>query len=201
MDVGAGAGPYRELFNHCHYRTHDFGQEPSTIGRYTALDYVSDITAIPVDDQSFDVVLCTEVLEHVPEPGAAVREFARILCPGGSLLISAPLGSVLHQEPFHFYGGFTPHWYSKVLSEAGFESVTVESNMGFFSLFAQEARRFSALLRPRRSARSPLWVTLLWLVSIPVTRPLPHIAGHLDALDLERIATVGYHVFAVRSAS
>src|SRR5712691_11277000 len=79
LDVGAGGGQYRSFFSHCDYRAHDFGKEPETIGRYTPLDYESDITSIPVDSDSFDVVLCTEVLEHVPEPVQAVREMARIL--------------------------------------------------------------------------------------------------------------------------
>src|SRR5579862_7956393 len=48
LDVGAGPGKYRGLFAHCDYRAHDFGQEPGTRGRYTRLDYESDITAIPI---------------------------------------------------------------------------------------------------------------------------------------------------------
>src|SRR5690348_7241307 len=111
LDVGAGTGKYRSLFLNCDYRTQDFGQEHDTVGKYTSLDYVSDIAAIPVPDGSFDVVLCTEVLEHVAEPIRAVKELARILKPGGTLLLTAPLGSFLHQEPFHYYGGYTPHWY------------------------------------------------------------------------------------------
>src|SRR5262245_31626356 len=111
LDVGAGIGQYRGLFAHCRYEAPDFGQEPGTVGSYTAMDYVSYICAIPVEDGSFDVVLCTEVLEHVPDPGRAVLEMARILRPGGTLLLTAPLGSILHQEPYHYYGGYTPHWY------------------------------------------------------------------------------------------
>ncbi len=203
LDVGAGAGPYRRLFSHCDYRAHDFGWEPSTVGKYTELDYQSDITAIPVPDGSVDVILCTEVLEHVPEPIRAVHELARILRKGGRLLLSAPLGSFLHQEPYHFYGGFTPYWYHRFLPEAGLEISSLEANRGFFSLFAQEALRFSAYVDPRRTFKEgpgrALGLTAVWLVTLPFVRAvLPLLAGLLDRMGLERTATVGYHIVAVR---
>jgi ubiquinone/menaquinone biosynthesis C-methylase UbiE len=202
LDVGAGVGQYRDLFNHCEYRAHDFGLEPATAGQYTTLDYESDITAIPVGDESFDAVLCTEVLEHVPEPIAAVREMARILRPAGRLMISAPLGSHLHQEPYHFYGGYTPHWYARFLPAAGCDVRSIESNCGFFSFFGQEAQRFSAYLRPSHTrqlgfARSAV-LSIVWLVTLPGCQLLPMLGGALDRLGLERIATVGYHVVAVK---
>lgn len=201
LDVGAGVGQYRHFFSHCDYRAHDFGLEPATAGQYTALDYQSDITAIPVSDGSFDAVLCTEVLEHVPEPIAAVREMARILRPEGRLMISAPLGSHLHQEPYHFYGGYTPYWYERFLPAAGCEVQSIEANGGFFSFFGQEAQRFSAYLRPSQTrhlglARSSL-LSVVWLITLPACEILPAL-GALDRLGLERIATVGYHVVAVK---
>ena len=119
LDAGAGPGQYRQLFAHCDYKAQDFAREPGTAGKYTPLDYESDITAIPVPDASFDAVICTEVLEHVPDPVAALAEMARILKPGGRLLLTAPLASYLHQEPYHYYGGYTPYWYRKFLPERG----------------------------------------------------------------------------------
>ena len=205
LDVGAGPAPYRSTFSHCLYKAHDFAQEPSTIGKYTKLDYVSDITNIPVPSNSFDVILCTEVLEHVPEPIQAIKEFARILNSRGILLVTAPLGSLLHQEPYHFYGGYTPYWYKKVLSEAGFLEIAIETNGGFFSFFAQEALRFSALLDPRRTWRFgwryiPLGI--LWLVTLPFLRIIfPWTASSLDALGIDRSATVGYHIVAKKEAA
>ena len=133
LDVGAGSSPYRDAFAHCEYWTQDFTQlQPDQLrhGGYGAIDYVCDATAIPVADASFDAVLCTEMLEHVPEPIRVVRELARILKPGGSLILTAPLGSGLHQEPFHFYGGYTPYWYQRFLPEAGFDRIQIESNAG-----------------------------------------------------------------------
>lgn len=204
LDVGAGPGRYRSLFAHCEYQAHDFGQEPGTLGQYTALDYQSDILDIPVPDHSFGVILCTEVLEHVPDPVAAIREMARILKPGGRLLLTAPLGSFLHQEPYHFYGGYTPHWYRKFLPEAGFEIEHIEANKGFFLFFSQESQRFSQFIHPRKTWRLGIgrWIFLsgVWLAMLPLRIVLPPLGACLDGLELEQMATVGYHVSAVRNS-
>ncbi len=200
LDVGAGSGQYRDFFSHCIYMTQDFGQEPATIGKYTPLDFVSDIIAIPAESESFDVILCTEVIEHVPDPILAVKEMARLLKPGGKIYLTAPLGSSLHQEPFHFYGGYTPYWYQKFLPASGIEIISIEKNMGFFSFLSQESQRSSALMAPWRlkgktNLLSGSVVTLLWLVMLPFTRLLlPLFAKFLDDLRLENETTVGYHV-------
>ena len=145
LDVGAGSCPYRNLFAHCEYRSHDLAPlrgDQLRHGGYGHLDYVSDLTAIPVADGSFGAVLCTEVLEHHPEPIAVVTELARILKPGGDLILTAPLGSGIHQEPYHYYGGYTPWWYERFLTRVGFENICVEPNEGSLRFFAQESIRF-----------------------------------------------------------
>jgi SAM-dependent methyltransferase len=189
------------LFAHCEYKTHDFGEEPGTVGHYTPLDYVSDITEIPVPNASFDVILCTEVLEHVPEPIQAVAEISRILKPGGRAILTAPLGSRLHQEPYHFYGGYTPYWYQNFLPMYGLEIETITPNQGFFSYFAQEAVYFHCVIAPWNWKVSWRWakliLALLWLVTLPLCRLLlPASAFYLDRLDIEKTGTIGYHVLA-----
>jgi ubiquinone/menaquinone biosynthesis C-methylase UbiE len=202
LDVGAGSCPYRSFFDQCEYRAHDFGQlQPEQLlGRsgYGVIDYLSDILSIPVPDASFDVILCTEVLEHVVEPIRAIHELARILRPGGWLILTAPLGSGLHQEPHHFYGGYTPHWYNKVLAEAGFERIVIEPNGGFFKHYGQESQRFASLLAPRRGRRQVLWAPV-WLLSLPWFAFICPLWAHLlDKIDRDKAFTVGYHVTAVR---
>ena len=65
------------------------------------IDLVSDITEIPAPDASFDAILCSEVLEHIPEPTHALDEFMRLLRPGGTLILSAPFASLVHFAPYH----------------------------------------------------------------------------------------------------
>lgn len=140
LDVGAGSCPYRNLFSHCEYRSQDLRPlqgEQLRFGGYGHIDYVSDLASIPVPENSFDAVLCTEVLEHHPEPIQVVCELARIMRPGGTLILTAPLGSGIHQEPYHFYGGYTPWWYERFLTAAGFEEITIEPNEGSLRFLAR----------------------------------------------------------------
>lgn len=121
LDAGAGASKYRPYFAHCHYETQDFCQYEGELVNYLQpISYVCDVAAIPLPAQCLDAILCTEVIEHVVDPMAVLKEFSRLLKPGGRLFLSAPLLSSLHMEPYHFYGGFTHHWYRHWLPSVGF---------------------------------------------------------------------------------
>ena len=144
-----------------------------------------------MEDNSFDVVLCTEVLEHVPEPIAVVHELGRILKPGGKLILTAPLGSGLHQEPYHFYGGYTPHWYQKFLTESGFEDITIVPNAGTLRHIGQETIRFVRL------TMNLWWFWPVGLMLWPFLMMVPLVARALDSYCGDEF-TVGYHVTAVK---
>ena len=121
LDAGAGASKYQPYFVHCRYETQDFCKYEGELVKYLKpIDYVCEITAIPLEDGCLDAVLCTEVLEHVTDPMAVLKEFSRLLKPGGRLLLTAPMLSFVHMEPYHYYGGFTQFWYKHWLSRFGF---------------------------------------------------------------------------------
>ena len=203
LDVGAGECRYRSLFGHCDYKAQDFGKYEGTsrgllseTWKYAQLDFVCDASAIPVDDGGFDAVLCIELLEHVPEPIKVLKEIGRILKAGGWAFISAPLGSGLHQQPFHFYGGFTPHFYRHFLGELGFEVVSITPNGRFFRMLLQEMNRGTDIIQSHR--RFPRWHPARWLLRAASSDYVARWISRLDdEIPIDEF-TVGYHVEALK---
>jgi ubiquinone/menaquinone biosynthesis C-methylase UbiE len=154
LDAGAGEQRFRRFCGHLNYVAQDFGQYDGTGNRaalqtgswdQSTLDIVSDITAIPQPDASFDAIMCTEVLEHLPDPLAAFREFARLLKPGGYLILTAPFCSLTHFAPFHFSTGFSRYFYERHLTDLGFEIIELVPNGNYFEYLAQEIRRIPSV--------------------------------------------------------
>jgi SAM-dependent methyltransferase len=82
LDVGCGDRPYESLLRDAaEIVGFDVPANPHA-------DLHGYVDAIPADEASFDIVLCLQVLEHVPDPAAAVRELRRVVRPGGRVLLS-----------------------------------------------------------------------------------------------------------------
>jgi SAM-dependent methyltransferase len=94
LDVGASIGSYAMLF-------------PNRIGidieRAPGVHVVMDAHSLAFRDRSFDVVLATEILEHLPEPQRAVDEMRRVLRPGGSVVLTTRFLFPLHDAPGDYY--------------------------------------------------------------------------------------------------
>lgn len=124
LDVGSGDAPYRELFDQHRYVTCDW--EQTIYAPETAPDIVAAADDIPLEDASVDAILCTQVLEHVAEPRQALAEFHRLLRPGATVWITAPLTWYLHETP-HDYYRYTPWGMRYLLESTGFVDIDIHA--------------------------------------------------------------------------
>lgn len=97
VDVGSGESPYRGVIAHGRYVGVDRSPRAPD-----ALLVTADAAALPLATAVADAVLCTEVIEHVPDERALAAELARIAAPGASMLLSAPFVHGLHEQPYDF---------------------------------------------------------------------------------------------------
>jgi SAM-dependent methyltransferase len=104
-DIGCGEQPLRAQIEGlgATYTGVDIEQNPQQ-----TVEVVASITDLPLTENSFDTIICTEVLEHVSDTYTAFGELARVLRPGGHLVISVPFGYPLHEEPYD-YVRLTPY--------------------------------------------------------------------------------------------
>lgn len=203
LDVGAGELQNRKLCDHLQYVSQDFCQyfgqrggaieEGLQIGEWdtSRIDLVCDITEIAAPDSSFDAILCSEVLEHVPEPTHALDEFARLLKPGGTLILTAPFSSNVHMAPYHFCSGFSKYWYEHHLSKRGFQVLDLTPNGDWYALLRQEITRLGGLERQRGNWSWPLaYLYCLAGVAYFALR---------SKRTAEDLACFGWHCFALKT--
>ena len=187
LDVGAGDAPYRELFHHTEYRTTDWEASPHEGAR--AADIIARRSASAATAE-IDVVLCTQVLEHVSEPAAVLAEIARVLRPGGRLYLTVPLVWELHELP-HDYFRYTRPGLEHLLRRAGFAGVVVEPRTDCFTTAAQ----LLANLGPRWAGRPTGSTTRRDEVSALLASLAEQVAA-LAPLDVQRILPLGYQAVA-----
>jgi SAM-dependent methyltransferase len=127
VDVGCGAQPYRSLLPAgTAYVGLDIERAKEAFGYATPDTILFDGGHWPEGARDADVVLCTEVLEHVREPRALLAEAHAALRPGGRLLLTVPFAARWHFVP-HDYWRFTPSSLKLLLEEAGFRNVVVRA--------------------------------------------------------------------------
>jgi SAM-dependent methyltransferase len=183
LDAGAGRAPYRDLFAHARYETADFLAVKGK--KYIEPDYVCDLAEIPVEDARFDHVVLTQVLEHLPEPAKVLAELRRVLKPGGTLWLTAPLFYAEHERPFDFFR-YTQFGLRHLLESAGFQVEEIDWMEGYLGTLSYQARLMSQSL-PSSSGDyggGPSGLALA-LAARAAKRAGRHAADGLATLDLK----------------
>ncbi len=131
LDIGCGKSPYRRLFE-------------NNIESYTGLDPRSSVADIKQDfykakikPNSYDTVLSTQVLEHVPEPEEFIRKVYRILKKKGIVIITVPFVGSLHEEPYDYFR-YTPYSLTYLFSKIGFKIVYIKGQGNWLAAIATD---------------------------------------------------------------
>ena len=161
LDAGCGRRPYAEFFSD--YTGLEFDRV-----RYA--DAPADVWGsgmeLPFRDNAFATVFSSQVLEHVPEPWRMVAEMARVLEPGGHLILTAPHIWGLHEAP-HDYFRFTCYGLEHLARRVGLQPVEVRPMAGYWVTagvrFCYYLRRFErGPLKPVVRAMFALIQLLAW---------------------------------------
>lgn len=105
------------------------------VERGPGADVVADIQHLPFRSGAFDAVKATEVLEHVPDAMAALRECRRVLGPGGHIVVTAPFLERLHGDPDD-YARYTASMWRRLLEQAELRPLSIAPQGGFFTHLA-----------------------------------------------------------------
>lgn len=156
----------------------------------------ADCQHLPFRDRCADLVICTEVLEHVPDFTAALNEIARVLRPGGALVLTMPLLWGVHET--QDFRRLTAVALARTLDAHGFSVRRLERRGGIFSAIAGLLFQVPNQVLGPFAGRHSLLRMVVGGVAYAVVAPLVGILIAIDRLDRRQEFTLGYDVLAER---
>jgi SAM-dependent methyltransferase len=202
LDIGCGGKPYRVLFE-------------DSVAAYVGLDYppthlaVEDVhhvamadvygdgARLPIRSGTVDTVLCTQTLEHVPEPWLVVDEIARVLRPDGRLILTAPMAWGVHGEP-HDYFRYTKYGLRSLAERSGLDVTYVRPRGGFWALMGQlfSTHVYRKWCTPLSRRGADLAYALVGLFVLPLCAVSQLTGALLDRICRRTDSTMGYIMVA-----
>ena len=171
LDIGCGTKPYEQSFRPYIERYIGLEYSPESGYRGNSADLCGDAAALPLADASVDTILCTEVLEHVPDPERTIAEFARVLRPGGAIISTAPFVFPIHDA--HDYFRYSPDGIAVIMKRHGLTVEKVEALSGtavtialMFNLYWFGAIMWTKWLYPFGLVLRPLFLLFAFIVNV-----------------------------------
>ncbi len=136
LDAGSGEiRRYKSFLKFEKYLTLDINSKNNP-------DIIGSVLDIPLNENSVDSIISTQVLEHVKNPQKAISEFYRVIKKGGFCLLTAPQWSELHEES-NDYQRFTKFGLEELFKNAGFKIILIERRGGFWAANCQMKIRYA----------------------------------------------------------
>lgn len=201
LDAGAGESIYKKFFSHCNYKAIDLAVGESR-WNYANLDYVGFLHEMPIENEMFDAVLCTQVLEHLEWPRESVKEMHRVIKPGGKLYMTVPMAQNEHQVPYDFFR-YTSYGLESICKHAGFNNIKITPFGGLWVRWAFELPRAMSIF-PSAGIRSKkpnlLGITLLpvRVATLGIMRLLQMLFLYLERFDKKKNDPWGWECVATK---
>ena len=148
LDLGAGSAKYRNIVKQkvSEYITFDMIPGPY-------IDVVGNVLNLPFENETFDTIISTQVLEHVEKPWIMIKEIHRVLKKNGICILTAPFLAPYHKDP-HDYFRYTTEGMESLFKNQGFKIIECNSYGGPFSVISEFIRFswFNPYQRPRKGS-------------------------------------------------
>ncbi|NQT30395.1 MAG: class I SAM-dependent methyltransferase [Candidatus Saganbacteria bacterium] len=199
LDAGAGNQPYRKLFSQANYESCDYQVvlEESNQATDIPQTFHCDLENIPKPDNTYDAIICNQVLEHVKRPQKVVSEMFRVLRPGGKLFLTTPQCSGLHMPP-HNYFNFLEFGLRFLFEQAGFEIVSIKPLGGIFWVQGKVLQKCHEAFMSRVPSSFKWLVFPLDLLLRILLAIISFFLFYLDGLDRKKAWTLGYGCYCVK---
>jgi len=186
VDYGCGNKPYQSFLSNVeNYIGVDV--EQNNLGNVDVILGIGD--HLPMESESVDTVLSTQVLEHVPDPARYVKEASRVLKRGGRLILTCPGAYMLHEEPRDYFR-YTKYGLKYLIEACGLKIVRIDPAGGAWRLLGQtflNHRTFAPKIR------IPILSNVFFFVTVIVVNT---VASILDKWNTNPKETVNYMVIA-----
>lgn len=197
LDLGGHKTRKRGQFDISHY---NLKVVYSNISSEKGTDVQNDALTLPFATDSFDVVICGELLEHVRDPNTVLREVFRVLQPKGKLLVTVPFLYRIHADPYDF-ARYTDYYWHQVLQEIGFAQIVIERQGLFFLVLVDFLKQYAdQLLSWRFIGRPTRWLASKLIISPLQSWALRHEqTPKVQASPFLRSFTTGFGIVAVKN--